>query len=164
MSLYEALSLSLQIVGYCLILLSIGIVTFQVILTKRTIETAANSSVGLRQINVDKIFVEKPHIYKYFQLGVEVNSSDADYEEARAVAQLLANYFDTYFLQRIHLKQLYTETSWKSYMSDYFASSPILCQHIFEYKDWYTKDLIKLMQSKSKIRNIKLASETKPVQ
>ena len=64
---------------------------------KHSVDSGANASVGGRQLEVDRVFVEHAHLRKYFLDGVDLGPPDPDHAAAVSAAQLLANYFATYF-------------------------------------------------------------------
>ena len=138
---YETIYLVLTAAGFIAVLLTLMVLVHQTALVRKSIEASICSSVGERQIDIDRIFLEWPALRKYFLCGVDIENQDVDYDLALAIAQLLANYFDTYFLQRRY-PQLYSDDTWSKYIHDYLSQSPILRRFILEFSGWYTGDLV----------------------
>ena len=147
MSAFEIWSLIISAFGFLLVIASIGILIYQTRILVKSLDVSSNSSVGERQLEVDKIFVENPHLLKYFFNNVDISPSHDDYEAALAITLMLANFYDTFLLQEGNFQQMYPVDSWSRYIKDYFAKSPILRNHVEEYKSWYTPGLLALKQS-----------------
>ena len=113
-------------------------------LLSNSLNANANAAVAQLTLQMDKLFVDKPHLRKYF-LEAQV-PQDADSPEAQAVAMLILNYFDGYFLQKDHVPQLFSTTAWTNYMSMYFTNSPVLCRILAETPSIWTRELFDLMQ------------------
>src|SRR5436309_212646 len=110
---YEKWSLLVSGLGFLLVVLSLAILIYQTKLLARSVDATANASVGDRQLEADKIFVDRPELAQYFFDNVDISHNDKDYAAALAVAHLLANFYDTYFLQKGQFKQMYTEQLWE---------------------------------------------------
>jgi hypothetical protein len=146
MSTYEKWSLITSAFGFLLVVGSLAILSHQTKLLAKAIDASASASVAERQINIDKVFVDKPELLRYFFGNTDISRDDESYYAALAVAGLLANYFDTYCLQKGMLKQMYSEPAWECYIKDYFRRSPLLREHVKEFHDWYTPDLLNLLR------------------
>lgn len=105
---------------------------------------ASDSAVTAAQISADRIFVDHPHLRKYFLGGQPIPVGSADYDQALSAAQLLANFFESYFQQRHRSSQLYDEGTWLAYIKEHLCNSPILRNYLEQYQRWYTSDLVKL--------------------
>lgn len=113
----------------------------------RQSRVASQAAVAAAQIAVDSIFVNHPHLRRYFLGGEDVLAESQDYHQAAAVAQTLLNYFESYFRQRIRNDQLYDGETWLAYMADHFRGSPLLLRQLAHHSSWYTEDLISFAQS-----------------
>lgn len=147
MTTYEKWSLIISALGFFLVVLSMAVLIYQTWLLSRSINATANASVGDRQLEADKIFVEKPELAPYFFDNVEISPGHADYAAAWAVAHLLANFLDTYYLQKGQFDQMYTEQLWEAYINDRLRRSPILRRFLEENSTLYTSDIAKCVET-----------------
>ena len=106
MSFFELLYIVVTTLGFLALSLQLWLQRRQTTILTQTLESASDSSVAQRQLQVDSLFLEKPHLIEYF-LHKQLPES-ARQDEAHAMAVLLLNYFDTYFLQRDSSSQLYS--------------------------------------------------------
>jgi hypothetical protein len=113
------------------------------ILTEQLV-VQAQSSVADRQLQVDRMFVDLADIRECFTDSVTLGPSDPRCRRALAACQCLANYFDTYLLQKGKFAQLYSDEAWVDYISGHFAKSPMLRRFVVEHPSWYTSDLVAL--------------------
>jgi len=146
----SALQLTLAVGGFWIVYRTLRILINQTELLRHSVDVTSSASVGARQLEVDEIFLDRPPLRKYFFDGVSVERGHPDYEAAVAAAQLLANYFDTYFLQRGKYGQLYADEAWCNYIGAHIQGSPILRWYILQFKGWYTTHLVELAQSHDK--------------
>jgi hypothetical protein len=118
------------------------ILTEQTTLLSNSLVIQAQSSVADRQLQLDRMFVEFDDIRECFLNGMSVGADDPRYLRVLAACQCLANYFDTYFLQRGKFAQLYSDEAWVDYIVGHFATSPMLCCFVVDHADWYTSTLV----------------------
>jgi hypothetical protein len=111
---------------------------------RKNLIVQAQSSVADRQLNVDRMFVEYPDIRECFTDGVSLGPGDPRYLRVLAASQCLANYFDTYILQKGKFAQLYSDAAWIDYISGHLTRSPMLRQFVADHPSWYTDDLVQL--------------------
>lgn len=123
------------------------VLIYQTVLLRRSLDVGSNSSTGQRQLEVDKLWVENPHLLKYFFNNVNISPTHQDYDAALALALLLANFYNTFLLQKDKFQQIYPVESWIGYITDYLSTSPILRDHVEEYQRWYTPDLLTLKRA-----------------
>lgn len=144
MTTYEMLYLIISASGFLMVIVSVSMLIYQTVLLRRSLDVGSNSSVGQRQLEVDKLLVENPHLLKYFLNNVNISPTDQDYEAALAIALLLANFYNTFLLQKDKFQQIYPVESWLGYITDYLSTSPILRDHVEEYQRWYSPELLTL--------------------
>ena len=147
MTTYEKLYLILSASGFLTVIVSVSVLIYQTVLLRRSLDVGSNSSVGQRQLEVDKLLVENPHLLKYFLNNVNISPTDQDYEAALAIAMLLANFYNTFLLQKNKFQQIYPVESWIGYITDYLSTSPILRDHVEEYQRWYSPELLTLKRT-----------------
>jgi hypothetical protein len=144
MSLFEVFYLLVTTAGFVAVSTQLWIQRQQSRLLLKTLEASASTSVAQRQLSVDKVFVERPHLCEYFLQRKSPASDSAG--EVSAMAMLLLNYFDTYFLQKDEIQQLYPVDAWEAYMALYFRNSPFLRQFLNKNTDLYSRRLCEFMQ------------------
>lgn len=119
----------------------------QTIVLTNSLTVQAQSSVADRQLNIDRMLVQHPEIWECFDDDVTIGVGDPRYTRALAMSQCLANYFDTYLLQKERFAQLYSDDAWTEYIKGYFAKSPILRRFVADHSGWYTRELLSLAGS-----------------
>lgn len=141
----ELLSLIIQGAGFICVILSLLYLIRQTRLLNDTLASNTNASVGSRQFEADKIFIENPHLREYFLNNKDISPNHEHYQQVSAVAQCLLNFFDSFVLQKDKFTQLYDETTWTEYIKTHFVNSPFLCRHLKQNPEWYTKELVEIM-------------------
>jgi len=122
----------------------------QVDIWSRSLREHAGASVAERQIQVDTALLERSHLRPYLWEGKVCDPRDEHHNELLALAQLLSNYFDTYFLQREDFEQLWSGPQWTSYILTHIRNSPTLRAFIMENRPWFTNPLVELVESVSR--------------
>jgi hypothetical protein len=143
MSLFEVLYLLVTTGGFVAVSIQLWIQRHQTRLLLKTLEANTSTSVAQRQLEVDSLFVEEPHLVEYFLEGKI--PSENHLREASATAMLLLNYFETYFLQKQQTSQMYSEEAWECYIALHFKNSPFLCQFLERHAGLYSKELCEFM-------------------
>jgi hypothetical protein len=147
MTTYEKLYLVISAGGFLVVIVSVSVLIYQTVLLRKSLDVGSNSSVGQRQLEIDRLLVEKPNLLKYFFNNVTISPTEQDYEAALAFTLLLANCYNTFLLQKDKFQQIYPVESWIRYITDYFSTSPILRDHVEEYQRWYTPALLTLKRA-----------------
>ena len=86
MTTYEKLYLIISASGFLIVIVSVSVLIYQTVLLRKSLDVGSNSSVGQRQLEVDKLLVENPHLLKYFFNNVKISPTDQDNEAALAIA------------------------------------------------------------------------------
>src|ERR1700674_4045357 len=107
MSTYEKWSLIIAACGFVIVIASIGVLIYQTMVLRSSLDVSSNASVGERQLEVDKILVQNPHLLKYFFNNMAIPPDHNDYDAALTIALLLANFYDTFLLQKDKFQQMY---------------------------------------------------------
>jgi hypothetical protein len=113
----------------------------------RSIDAQSSAGVAARQLEFDKVILTYPVLYKYFYQGQEINSDDAEFSQAMAATQLLANYFDGYFQQQGMYRQMWPDDKWESYIQDHVAKSPVLRSYVRENELWFSPKFVKMCRA-----------------
>jgi hypothetical protein len=145
MSLFELAYLGVTVSGFIAISIQLWLQRYQARLLYRSIDAQTNASVAQRQLEVDKLFVERSYLGEYF---LQQKIPDAGHLlEASSMAMLLLNYFDTYFLQKDQkAKQMYPEDAWEAYIAFHFKNSRFLCDFLHERRALFSHYLVNLME------------------
>lgn len=115
----------------------------QVRLLQDSVQTTVESFVGTRQLEIDKIFITFPHLRPYFFNNIEIKQEHEHYNACCSLAQAVANYFDTYFIQSTtNTGQLYSDDTWLSYIETHLKSSAMLRSFIITHRQWFTAQLV----------------------
>jgi hypothetical protein len=170
---YEKFSLLIQIIGFILVIISLCFLSqqtsAQVEGVKAQVEGVRSQVNGLRssayavvmdkQIEIHKIFLEKPSLRPYFE-GKKIQKSDIEYAQVQALADYHLDFFDFFWAQEENF--LYSDKDgdawrgWKTYIGQSFDRSPILCERIKEVKSWYENSFIEFIdQSIESVNNTK---------
>src|SRR4029453_1683231 len=78
----------------------------------RSIDAQSSAGVAARQLELDKVILTYPVLYKNFYQSHDLNPGGVEYPQAMAATQLLANYFDGYFQQRGMYRQMWPDDKW----------------------------------------------------
>jgi hypothetical protein len=110
----------------------------------RSIDAQSSAGVATRQLEFDKVVLANPYLYKYFYQGQDIPSDDPEYDRVMAATQLLANYFDGYFQQQGKYRQMWPDRSWKSYIRDHIAKSPVLRRYVLANSRWFSPEFVQM--------------------
>ncbi len=139
---FEKWTLFIQSIGILLVLLSLVFIAYQ---TRQTAQLARRQAYegGSGQMSaIDNIFVEHPELYPYFYEGKVIAQNDPEYVKVLTVAMAVTNFLEA-TLPREGASPM---PWWEKYMSDQFASSPIMCEYLERRNDWFDPRLVKIMR------------------
>lgn len=112
---------------------------------RESIDASTYNTITTQLLEINKVFVEHPEMQKYIYGEADVRKGESDYDRAYAVGDLVLNFFDNYIALELHLVSTnYELEAWHLYISDTFSSSPIICKILFEAKDEYGEELVKM--------------------
>lgn len=104
---------------------------FAIVQTGRIRESLdASTWLGIttQMMDLDRSFIEKPHLQRYFFSGVDIRPNDKDYPEAYAQANLMLDFMESEIsLGRYVNSKSYGPEAWAAWYEYQFTSSPILC-------------------------------------
>ncbi len=131
---YELISLILSFFT----LLAVGFGLWSLSLAARQVEEAAAAvastawgTVHSHQLEVNKQFIERPHLRPYFFSCVDIDETHKDYKEAISLADLHLDFFDSYLGQEKHLPaDVSSKHHWHNFIRGTFASSPLMCKRL----------------------------------
>jgi hypothetical protein len=108
------------------------------------------STITNQGMEIDKIFVDHPEFQQYFFEGVEIKPNDANLPRAQAIATSFLDYLDSATALLYQMKKTPTPVpfveydTWNRYFDVQFRRSPLLCHTLFENKDIYGQQILKV--------------------
>ncbi|MBK7674564.1 MAG: hypothetical protein IPJ27_07205 [Candidatus Accumulibacter sp.] len=91
---------------------------------------------------ISRVLMEHPELRPYFYASKPINDKDKNFDRVILLADMYLDFvelFDKENIKRIigsEDRQKYLGL-WNNYFRDIFQSSPVLCSHYYEVKDWY---------------------------
>jgi hypothetical protein len=145
MTLYELLSLIISAAGFVAVILTLYFLNRQTRMSDRELKENLLIPLKTQQLELDRLFVEYPHVRKYFYKG-EVISDDGSDEYARvaALAEYILDHFAAVISHTTADGKPLTSTIWREYINDCFVNSPILCSTLDRHSGWYSVELVGL--------------------
>jgi len=144
---YEATTAVVAILQLFVSALGFIVVVWTLRVLVRSIDAQSSAGVATRQLEFDKVVLENPYLYKYFYQGLDLPSDDPEYDRVMAATQLLANYFDGYFQQQGKYRQMWPDRSWKGYIRDHTAGSPVLRRYVLANSRWFSPEFVQMCNS-----------------
>ncbi len=136
----EALGTWAQVI---LVMVSFGFVWYQIREVRRSLESSASSSIYQMMIDIDKFFVEKPHLRGYFYRDERIEQSDTKTkDEVCAAAEMITDWFYHAYQQRSSMPPEILQ-GYRNYMQSLYANSAALREYVTEHHDWYPAGFIK---------------------
>jgi len=141
----------MAVVGTVVNLLGVALVLYSIrMLAKQTKEMARQTklsvqatrssvyqSVSSTMIEIDRFFVEHPHLRPYFYHGKELALDDPHHNEVGAAAEMMMDFVDSVFMLAPNMPDYPWEKTWYRYFRDQFESSPVLLQYLKDRASWY---------------------------
>jgi len=117
-------------------------VAWQINLAINSIEDNAQNflSSGVQEIN--KVFIEKPELWPYFEEGLKASKEDKNYNAVMALADMHIDFFDALWIQTDNIDSLYEGddwNSWNNWIMNVTKNSPNLCERFDDTKRFYSK-------------------------
>ena len=161
LTLYEIISLAVSIIGFALVIITLWFMQRQTSVMRKQAElmssqvesgiasmkSSAYQSYATQMFTIDTIFLRYPKLRPYFHSMVEVEDDHPDYHRIIALSELFLDYIDTVLIEEEELPALWPTDKWDPYFIEMFTHSPVLCKYLEKHKDWYTEQLIKLMEA-----------------
>jgi len=142
MTLYELLSLIISAAGFIGVIITLYLMNRQTRMSDRELKENLLVPLKTQQLELDKLFVERPHLRKYFYNGEIISEDKSDeYAQAAAVAEYMLDHFAAVMSHTTTEGKPLISTIWREYMKDCFAHSPILCTTLEKYGRWYPGEL-----------------------
>ncbi|MFA6425533.1 MAG: hypothetical protein WCW64_05030 [Phycisphaerae bacterium] len=126
---------------------SVILVWWELVQVQRGIKSTSYHSTYSLMVDIDKFFIEKPKMIKYFREGVEyVHEEDITKEEVMMAAEMVTDYFDNVFHQKKTLPSKEAYYGFEKYMQDTYANSPALRNYIQEQERWYPPEFLQMLK------------------
>lgn len=139
---FERWTLIIQAIGTLLVVVSLIFIAYQTQQTAQLAKRQAYEGGSGQMAAIDNIFVEHPELYPYFYEGKVIAQNDPEYVKVLTVAMAVTNFLEA-TLPREGADPM---PWWGKYMSDQFASSPIMCEYLERRNDWFDPRLVKIMR------------------
>ena len=97
----------------------------------------AYQSISAQMVAVDRFFIEHVELRAYIYNGIDISEDDELYPEVRAAAEMMMDFMDGVFTQRIYMPEYPWDESWGRYFEDLVDSSPAIRQFIKDKYEWY---------------------------
>lgn len=127
-------------------ILGVIFVILQINLAVQSIEsnTAIYMSHGVQELN--KIFIEKPHLWPYFNAQKKLEKNDENYNAVLALADFHLDLMESIWIQSDNIKEYETDPSswqgWENWMRSIFKDSPVMCPRLKKVKSWYSQEFV----------------------
>lgn len=141
-TLFELLSLIVSVAGFVVVIISIHLLRRQISIADRGLRESWLIPLKTQQLEIDKLFIERPHLRKYFYEAEPVSDSKSDeYAQVAATAEYILDHLSGVISQRTADGEPLTSTIWREYIKDSFINSPALCALLEKHRRWYPKEL-----------------------
>ncbi len=96
--------------------------------------------------SIDELFIDYPHLRKYFYDGETIDPAHVDYDKVVSIAYYLLDYFASMLIHQREFEKLVIKDWWEDWVKESFKTSPILCQCLIQRKAWYLDELHQIMK------------------
>jgi hypothetical protein len=105
---------------------------------------ATHGALYTQQHSVHQFFIENPSFRPFFYSNQEISPNHTDYEKVMAIAEMIGDFFEHIYLQRINLPNDIW-IGWRNYMLAIYQTSPALREHFGSKRMWYGEKVLKLL-------------------
>jgi hypothetical protein len=111
--------------------------------SQESLQSAAYQAIANHEMDVDRLFIERPNLRPYFFGGREISETNPDYARAESIADYDLDFIDSAQSQLKYLKNPEIDmNAWQQFFDDSFTNSPILCKRLLKLANWYKKDFV----------------------
>lgn len=169
---FTAINSIVIIVTLVILIIQTWIFSKQMVILQEQTKAALEASSSLSHtqlwemvLKIDDMFLEKPHLRKYFYEGVPLEENNLDehtllYAEAESAAEELLDIMEQLLGQATYFPKLYIHESGKiiwdtlyRYFIDIFISSPFLLAYAEKRRSWYAPQVMESMETAKCILN-----------
>lgn len=130
-----------------------GAVIWQIRRLKRTVQGETHGKLYTHYLEVNKLFLERPHLRPYFYEGNVLNEPDDNQprlrQELDIMCEVVLGLLEHAVLQKINLPNDSWKNCWMTYVRDRYHKSPELTRFFDANRKWYAKALCDLIDGKS---------------
>jgi hypothetical protein len=118
LTLYEWFSLLVSIAGFAGIIVTLYLLRAENRLADRALKESALSPLKVQQLEIDKIFIEHPHLRKYFYDNAAIrDEASLEAAPAFALAEYILDHFAAILPHTTISGEPLTSTIWRNYIS-----------------------------------------------
>ena len=144
---FEWLSLIVSVVGFAAVVVTLYLLHVENRLSERALKEGALGPLKLQQLEIDRIFIEKPQLRKYFYDDVPVLDPDSEESaQALSMAEYLLDHFAAILPHTTVKGERLTSTIWRNYMRDSFTHSRVLSETLLLRRHWYPEELLDILR------------------
>lgn len=108
----------------------------------KSVRNSVQHSMLTHVRELDRLVVERPHLYGYFYECKPLQRGDTLYAEVRAAGMMFLDVLDIVGSQSTIFRENWNDPdAWDRWISDTFEHSPALRQLLAEHSDWYAPRL-----------------------
>ena len=102
---------------------------------------------------LNKIFINNPELWPYFELGEDISPNDKNYFKVVALATFHLDLIDSIWTESNYIERLQRDSSdewksWDSWINELFEKSPIMCKRLKKVSSWYVPEFITYLEEK----------------
>jgi hypothetical protein len=105
-----------------------------------------------KQMQLDQIFIEHPEVRPYIFNKKSIEKNDKNYNRVMAVVDYQLDFFQMVSSQSNFLPELKVDSSarnsWDGYMKATFEDNSSLCKRLYEAKEAYDSEFVKMVKDK----------------
>lgn len=151
-TLFELLSLIVSVAGFVVVIISIYFLRRQIIIADRGLRETWLIPLKTQQLEIDKLFIDRPHLRKYFYEGqISSDSKSDEHAQVAATAEYILDHLAGVISQKAANGEPLTSTIWREYIKDNFVNSPTLCSTLEKHRHWYPTELYDLKEEALRI-------------
>jgi len=108
--------------------------------TEKALLSGIYQAVTDNMLDIDHLFIDRPHLRKYFYDNEPVPEDETARDQVLAVAELFTDFVDNHNTQSMHLPNTLIEP-WTTYFQSMMCTSPALQNYWRRYGSWYSQNL-----------------------
>ena len=99
-----------------------------------------SQNVSMQMHDINRLFVDRPELKKYFYESAPLSKGDADHDRAMCIAEMIVDFMDNVLTQAPLLEGELSD-AWRGYFEWVYQSSPIVRGYWDRHSDWYAAGL-----------------------
>jgi hypothetical protein len=111
---------------------------------ERSIRSNTNERLTSESLEILRFLAEHPETYDYFYNGKEP-TRDVD-NMLKYATEMIVNYMEHVVLQKETLPED-VQKSWDVFVQDTYARSPLVREHLRQFRNWYQPSLLKMVEN-----------------